>query len=282
MSRIFRFINFLWLISLILIRPSYANKAERLVVIGGTLTEIVFSLGAGESVVGVDATSVYPTATKDIKNLGYRQGISLEGVLSLKPNLVLASSKLTPKELIKQLKDLGVKTVVVKEDDSFESAKEKIKEIAEVLSKNKEGIQLLEKLQNDLNSIEENEKLANLKVLFVYARGGNRVFLSGKETSAHEMIKLSGAKNAFSSVVGFRPITTEALVKGNPDVIVMLKSGEASLKTAENSIWSLPGVAMTTAGKNKNLILVDDLSFMGFGPRSANELLKFKKSLLSL
>lgn len=251
---------------------------ERIVSIGGTLTEILFELGMGDKLVAIDATSIYPQdKTKDIKNLGYKQSISMEGIVSLNPDLVLASSKLAPKKLLQDLKKLKVNVVVVEEKDSFESAKNKISIVAKSVSKVNQGKALIANLEKDFQKArqtvsDENEK----KLIFIYARGGNRVFLSGAKTAAHEMMTLAGAQNAFSQVEGFKPITTESLIKGNPDAIVMLKSGMESLKDP----WSaIKGIEHTNAGKNKKIIVVDDSAFLGFGPRSAKELLSLSEEV---
>lgn len=260
----------------------YTFAQNRIVSIGGTLTEIVFELGLGEKIVGIDATSVFPEEkVKNIKNLGYRQSISMEGIVSLNPDIVLASTKLTPQPLIDSLKKLKVNLVVVKEEDTFESAKEKIKVVANKLNRAEKGKTLISKLEKELSVAKEkaSNKEIKKKLVFIYARGGNRIFLSGSETAADKMIQLAGAKNAFDQVKGFKPITTEALIESNPDAVVMLKSGKDSLK---NPWSSIKGIEHTTAGKNKNMILVDDLSFLGFGPRSASELIEFSKKIHNL
>ncbi len=254
---------------------------ERIVSLGGTLTEIIFELGAGDRVVGVDATSIYPQETEKLTNLGYRQSINLEGIVSLKPDLVIASSKLVPKKLINDLKKLKVNVLVVQEKDTIENARFKIKRISKALNKVTEGKKILTRLNEDVERVRERLAKTNKqkkKLVFIYARGGNRVFLSGENTAAHEMIRLAGAKNAFSGVEGFKPVTAEALMKSNPDAIIMLKSGKESLE----NIWSIKGVEHTKAGKAKKVILVDDLAFLEFGPRSGNELFKFSQAIQKL
>ena len=88
------------------------------------------------------------------------------------------------------------------------------------------------------------------------------------------MMELSGAKNSFSTFEGYKPVSTEALIMGNPDAIIMLNRGISSLK---NGPWKIKGLSQTTAGKKQNLIAVDDLAFLGFGPRSASELIRVIK-----
>ena len=259
---------------------SLSNHAyERIISLGGTLTEIVYALGEGEKVVGVDMSSIYPQAATKVEQLGYRQNISLEGIISLKPDLILASSKMVTPDLLSQLKKLKLNVISVKEEDSFESAREKITLIAKTLNHQDKGKALISKIDADLTELKKINAQGTKKVIFIYARGGNRVYLSGNDTPAHKMIELSGVTNAFDQVKGFKPITSESLVMSNPQAIIMLKSGAESLK---DGVWSIKGLDQTIAGKNKKLILADDSAFLGFGPRSSEVLLKFKKEVQSI
>ncbi len=261
----------------ILILSTQIAYAKKIVSLGGTMTEIIFALGDGDKIVGVDSTSVHPKKALSLTQLGYRQNISIEGIASLKPDLVFASSLLAPKAVIEKLKTLGVEVHVIPELNSFESAKNKVKAIAAVLKKVDEGKRLITKMERELNKVTQlvkNNK--KTKLAFIYARGGNRLFLAGKETAAHSMIKMSGGENTFASFDGYKPVSTEALIMGNPDAIIMLKRGVSSLK---NGPWKIKGVDQTSAGKKQNLIVVDDLAFLGFGPRSASELIHLVQSI---
>jgi iron complex transport system substrate-binding protein len=249
---------------------------ERIVSIGGTLTEIIYELGQGKKIVGRDATSYFPKEVLEIPSLGYRQSINLEGIVSLKPDLIIASKKLTPNGLITQLRKLKLKIVTIKEEDNFESAREKIRKVSKVLNEVQKGNELIRELDKDLIKVKNlKKKLSKLnqapkKLMFIYARGGNRIFLSGKKTVPHVMMTHAGFKNGFSEIEGFKPITTESLVTANPDAIILLKKGAESLK---EGVWKIKGLSLTNAGKKKNLMIMDDLSFMSFGPRSGAQLI---------
>tara|TARA_B100000927_G_scaffold246700_1_gene209722 strand:+ start:279 stop:1118 length:840 start_codon:yes stop_codon:yes gene_type:complete len=263
-------------IALIFSQFTYAApKYQKIISLGGTITEIIFALNEGAKIIGVDNTSVYPKEALKLTKLGYRQNISLEGIVSLKPDIVFASSLLAPKAIIDKLKTLGIEVIVVPELNNFDSAKKKVEIISTALNKKKDGQKIISIIDSDIQEIKElNKKNSKIKLAFIYARGGNRLFLAGKETGAHSMMKLSGAKNSFSTFDGYKPVSTEALIMGNPDAIIMLNRGISSLK---NGPWKIKGLSQTTAGKKQNLIAVDDLAFLGFGPRSASELIRVIK-----
>ena len=67
---------------------------ERIITIGGTATELVFALGAGEKVVAVDQSSVFPEEIKSLPQIGYIRAISAEGVLALKPTKIITTSEI--------------------------------------------------------------------------------------------------------------------------------------------------------------------------------------------
>ena len=92
------------------------------------------------------------------------------------------------------------------------------------------------------------------------------VQVSGKGTQAHSMIALAGAKNAVTSFEGFRPLTSEALVAANPEVILIPTRALESLG-GENGLLRIPGVALTEAGKKRRIVAMDDLLLLGFSSR---------------
>ncbi len=262
----------LFLFTLFLIsKPLYAF--DRIVSIGGSITETLYALGEGEKIVGVDATSIYPQEAKEKAQLGYRHAINIEGILSLKPDIIFASDKYLNDALARKLKTLELNLVLIKEEESKEGIISKIQILGKTVSKMNLAEKLINKIEKDfLKAKSLQPEINDKKVVFIYARGGNRIFLSGKKTPAHKMIKLAGVTNSFSKVEGFKPITAESLLLSNPDAIVMLKSGAKSLKDGP---WSIKGLSKTKAGKNKSLIVVDDLAFLGFGPRTGESLIDF-------
>ncbi len=67
------------------------TAAERIVVAGGSLTELIYAMGAGKRVVGVDETTSYPPETAKLPHIGYWKQLSSEGILSLRPDSVITA-----------------------------------------------------------------------------------------------------------------------------------------------------------------------------------------------
>jgi iron complex transport system substrate-binding protein len=95
--------------------PVPANDASRLAISGGSLTEIVYLLGADAQIVAVDRTSNYPVAATKLPSIGYVRNLSAEGILSVEPTLILAEDDTGPPIVLEQLRKTGVEIAVVPE-----------------------------------------------------------------------------------------------------------------------------------------------------------------------
>lgn len=253
--------------------------AKRIVSLSGTITEVLFALEANDQLVAVDVTSTYPTNTEKLPNLGHVRGVTAESILAVKPtDVVCFEDELNP-QLKQQLEAAKVNVVVLKRDFSVASTKKVIAEIAEWLGEKDKGAELVAKIDTDLKKATELSKKP--KVLFVYARGAGTLMVAGDNTQMTEMIRLAGGQNAVSGFADFKPLTAEAVVAANPDVILMFDSGKSSLSDA-GGVLGIPGVKSTTAGKNNAVITMDGQLLSGFGPRVGIAISTLNKELNSL
>jgi iron complex transport system substrate-binding protein len=230
--------------------------------LGGSVTEIVFALGAGDKVVGVDSSSVYPEEATQLPQVGYQRQLAAEGVLALNPTLILATTEAGPPEAIVQLKDSGVTVLILPAEESVEGAKAKIRGLAQALSLADKGEALIQKMEAELAEAERLQAQVNSKpkVIFIYARGPGAVNVAGVETAADAMIRLAGGVNAVQDYEGYKPLTAEAAVAATPDVLLLLSRGLESLGGQE-ALLKQPGLAQTPAGQNGRVIAMDDLSY---------------------
>lgn len=245
-----------------------AAKAERIVSIGGPVTEIVYALGAGANVVAVDTSSVYPEAATKLPQVGYQRALSAEGVLSLKPTLILASTEAGPPPVVAQIQASGIPFVMSPADHCVAGAKAKIDSIAKALGREKEGAALGATIDRKVAAIGARWKseAQRPKVLFIYARGAGTMSIAGTKTAADAVIALAGGVNAVTAYEGYKPMTPEALVAATPDVILIPGRGLESIGGKEGLLGQ-PGVALTPAGKSGRVVVMDDLLLLGFGPR---------------
>jgi iron complex transport system substrate-binding protein len=244
------------------------TEAERILPLGGSVTEIVYALGEGERVVGVDASSVYPEAATEKPDVGYYRQLSAEGVLSLNPDLILALEGTGPPAVLDQLRSADVRVETIADEPTVEGAKQKIRRVAELLGRVDAGNELIAEMERQLaeaRTLREDAD-ATPRVLFIYARGSGTMNVAGSGTSAEAMIELAGAENALAGIDGFKPLTAEAVVEAEPDVILMLTRGLDSVGGVEG-VLEQPGIELTPAGENRRIVAMDDLLMLGFGPR---------------
>ena len=256
------------------------NNSSRIVTLGGTITEIVFALGAGERVVGVDASSSFPKAVNQLPKVAYHRRLSAEGVLSLTPTLIIATTEAGPPEAIQQLKSAGVTVLVLPHEPTVEGAIAKIERIAAELDVQARGATLIQTLKKELRQVQSSipHTAAQAKVLFLYARGQGTLMVAGQDTSADTMIGLAGGINAIRGYSGYKPLTSEAAVAAVPDVILLMDSGLDSIGGAQG-LWQLPGLALTPAGQQGRVLSMDGLFLLGFGPRLGQAALALNKAL---
>ena len=241
-----------------------SQAQRRIVSLNGTVTEVVCALGFEKLLVGVDVTSTYPASVQKLPKVGHNRNISAEPVLALQPDLILATSNFLAPSVIGQFNATGVKTVVLQQEYSVEGTKKLIREIAAALQATEKGAALCKQLDQQQQALKVIPQ--SKKVLFIYARGAGTMMVAGQETPLDKIITLAGAQNAANGFKDFKPLTTEALVAANPDVILLFDSGLESVGGV-NGLLKVPGVPQTTAGKQQKIIAMDGQFLSGFGPR---------------
>ena len=102
-----------------------AVAQDRIVSVGGDITEIIYPLGAGDRIVATDSTSVYPAAANDTPKVGYLRRLSAEGVLSVEPDLILISGAARPAEAVAQIRASGVRIIEMEPDYTIDGIKER-------------------------------------------------------------------------------------------------------------------------------------------------------------
>lgn len=248
-----------------LINHSFAN--ERIVVAGGSLTEIVFALGAGDQVVGVDKTSSYPEKAKQLPQIGYWKLLNIEGILSLNPTLFITLEDAEPDNIISQVSQAKVDVLPLKRvPGTIELLYENIEKISTKLNKQTEGQQLTNKIKNNLAQIQHKISThpQKVKVLFLMSMGGTNS-VAGKNTTADALIEIAGGEN-LAKHNSFKSYTAESLIAMNPEVI-LLNSHSISQLGGLDKVNTIPGITETSAFKNHRIVTIDDSYLFGIGPR---------------
>ncbi|PRC93626.1 ABC-type hemin transport system periplasmic component [Solimicrobium silvestre] len=240
--------------------------AARVISIGGSMTEIVYLLGAEKELVAVDSTSQFPAAASKLPQIGYQRSLSTEGILALRPDLVLATADAGPPVVLKQLQQVGVKLNQAQVQHTAENVLEKIRLISHAL--NLPSTSLEQQFQRQWQSTKTKvaEYGSHPKVLFILDHSGTSSMIAGDQTAAQAMIDYAGGSNAVRGVTGYKPLTAEAVIMAAPAVILISQEGLDAIGGVDK-LLQRPGLSMTPAGKTRRIVVMDAAYLLGFGPR---------------
>jgi iron complex transport system substrate-binding protein len=266
-----RYLGLLVSAALALSGSAAAGDASRIVSIGGAVTEILYALGADKNIVGVDSTSVYPQrALTEKPNVGYMRQLSAEGVLGLRPSLILASEGSGPRETIAVLKAAQVPIIVVPDVFSGEGIIEKVRVVANAVGATERGACIADAVRGDLDQLGKlrGQVTRPKRVMFVLSIVGGRAMVSGKHTAADGIIAMAGGVNAVTDYEGYKTLTDEAIIAARPDIVLTIERGGPN-PVGPRELFGLPAFSATPAAAKSSFIAMDGLYLLGFGPRTA-------------
>ncbi|MGW4698087.1 heme/hemin ABC transporter substrate-binding protein [Kitasatospora cineracea] len=254
-------------------RQVTVTSAERIIPLNGSLAELVFSLGLGDRAVARDVSTTFEQAAK-LPVITQAHEVSAEGVLSLRPTVVLADRSTGPAEAVEQIRAAGVPLIVLDDAKRLDDIGPRIDAVAAALGVPEAGAQLKERTRQQIAEVRAQLPAAGAarpKVAFLYLRGSASVFLlGGPDSGAPSLIEAAGGEDAGTAarLTGdFTPLTSEALVKAAPDAILVMTKGLQSVGGVDGML-KLPGVAQTPAGLDRRIISVDDGRLLSYGPRT--------------
>ncbi len=262
--------------------PVTITSIDRVIPLNGEITEIMFELGLGDKVAGADISSTYPPQVSKLPSIGYQRTLSAEAILALKPTLVIGNENAGPQPVIDQIRSAGVPILIFKYEATLATIPDKITLIASALGVPAQGTALVAKLQKDITTAKALAASATSKpkVAFLNLRGPGTQQIWGKGFPSDEMIVAAGAVDAatVAGIDGSKPITAEALVTAQPDVILTTTTALEGTGGI-NGLLQIPGIAQTPAGENKRVLAYEDQYLLGMGPRAGQALIELVRAL---
>lgn len=245
----------------------------------GSLAATVWGLGLGDSLVGRDMSTTFP-GTEDLPVVtSGAHAVNAESVLALRPTLVLTDGSIGPRDVLEQLRESGVAVVFLPNEASLEGAVQLARDTAAALGAPDTGELLAERIATQIAEVRAQiDALApsapddRVRVVFLYLRGASGIYyLFGAESGADRLITALGARDVAAELgwEGMRPMTDEAMIQADPDVVLVMTDGLASAGGVDGLLEAKPALALTTAGQNRRIIDMEDGEVLGFGPRSA-------------
>lgn len=245
---------------------------SRIVSLSGDFSEIVWELGLGDNLVGVDLSSVYPRdEMRALPKIGVEFRLLTEPILVLEPTVVIGDVDASPQSVIEQLRAAGVPVVIFPRFAGVDAPAEKIRETARVLGVPDTGERVAAAVEADLaevlalaQGVEERPRVA-----VVYVARPDTILLLGDGSLLDGLLAAVGAEDVapLAGADGMVPFTAEAIVQAAPDVIITGSRGIDALDGLDGFL-ALPGIAQTPAGRDRAVLVYDDLYLLGLGPRT--------------
>jgi iron complex transport system substrate-binding protein len=252
--------------------------AQRVVSLAASNTEILFAIGAGDKVIGRDEFSDYPEAAKSIPSVGGSMGeYSMETILALRPDLVLAAEINTP-EQVKALEDLGLTVYYLSNPATIEEMYGNLEIVAQLTGE--DPTKLTDSLKARVEAVDEKiAPLSSRPAVFyeIDATDPGKPYTYGPGTFGDLLIQRAGGFNVGSSLKDPYPqISLEEIVVANPSIIVL---GDSMWGVTPESVAARPGWDVIDAVKNNQIFPFDDNLISRPGPRLVDGLEELAKLL---
>jgi iron complex transport system substrate-binding protein len=257
-----------------------AAKPARIVAIGPAVSETVAALGAADSLVAVDSSSVYPPALRGLPQVGYMRALSAEGVLSLNPGVLLISADAGPPAALKQLRGTGLPVVVMPDGHSPATVMESVRRVGAAIGAPDAAEALARRIGEEFAALERalQARTATPRVLFVLANTADSLMAAGRDTAAAAIIALAGGTLATDGHAGYKPVTAEGAVASRPDVILLPSHGVAAMGGLDRALKA-PQIALTPAGRSGRVVVMETTYLLGFGPRAPRAAAELARAL---
>lgn len=256
-----------------------AELPQRWVSAGGALSEWISALGGESKLVGVDTTSQHPESLKALPSIGYQRQLSAEGVLSLRPQILVGTEEMGPPPVLSQIRSAGVQVELFSAQPDLATLQGNLQRLGKLLGAESQASQLTATYQQVLEQQKIRVTRAQLTqpspgVLLLLGHAGSKPLIAGKDTVADWLLQRAGGHN-LATHTGYKPFSNESLVSLDPDVLVFADralSGDAARAALfkENPI-----LASTRAAKDGRVIELDPTLLVGgLGPRLPESLKK--------
>lgn len=245
---------------------------QRWISSGGSLSEWVVALGGESRLVGVDSTSQHPESLRALPSIGYQRQLAAEGMLTLRPDMLIGSEEMGPPPVLAQLRGAGVLVEMLSSKADLSSLQASLQRIGTLLGKPQRADQAFAAYQQRLQQqadwlVTAQRQQAVPGVLLLLGHAGGSPMAGGKDTSADWLIERAGGRN-LATHNGFKALSTEALLALDPEVVIIADrslSGDAA-RTA--LLQQNPALAATRAARNQRLLMLDPTLLVGgLGPR---------------
>ncbi|MBF98101.1 MAG: ABC transporter substrate-binding protein [Owenweeksia sp.] len=257
------------------------TTGQRIICLAKQYNEIMYALGAEKNLVAVDLSSTYPPEIRELTTVGYHRALSAEGILSMKPDLIIHDNNVGPEHVMRQLEELKIpmKTFGDYEQD-IAGTQKLMREMGAYFGKEDKAEELSNRLEKDMDKALEGRKAYSdtPKVVVIHFGRASNIYLTvTRASTAGKMIEWAGGEIAIDGERGMRHLSSpELIAQANPDVILLTDFGYDRLGS-QQKIEELPGVSGTNAARNERIYRVEEHDLIYLGPRTGKNVLKLRE-----
>jgi len=249
-----------------------SDRGPRVVCVSKQINEFMFDIHAESVLVARDLTSIYPAAITKLPSVGYHRALSAEGIISMRPTMLLTDGNLGPDAVVAQVKKVGIPVLVLAPGSSADSAQLLMQRLGREFHHEAQADTIVAAWRRDMASaLADSARWASdhpPRVLVMHFGQIANDYLGLKRGStADQLIRWAGGVNAIDSTGGMLRLTPELIAKAAPDIIIATDVGFDRVGSAEK-FAALPGVSLTPAGRAGKVYRIDEGELMYFSPRT--------------
>lgn len=246
-------------LALLLSIGARAESSARIISTDAGVTDVLVALGVADELAGVDVTSHLPVSLK-VARVGYHRTLSAEGLMSLKPSLIIGSDHMGPPEVVSFIEKSDVNLVRLPTARTTEQLRENISQIGGLVRQKEKADELLGRVDSAETILSLQQLNANTKVAFLLQMDGRSLRLAGSNTTGNDVITLLGGDN-IANHSAYQAVSPEALLNLAPDVIIVAGRGNSD-SLVEDLLENNPLLAHTPAVANANISEIDGRSIV--------------------
>ena len=259
------------------------HSGQRVVCVSKQINEYLYAIDAESILVARDLTSIYPPQITTLPSVGYHRALSAEGIISMRPTMLLTDGNLGPAAVVDQVKKVGIPVVTMNPGSSPDSAQALMIRLGKEFHHEHAADSVIAKWNSDMATALADSatwsKGPKPRVLVMhFGQIANDYLAIKRGTPADQVIRWAGGENAIDSVGGMLRLTPELIAKAAPDIIIATDVGYDRVGSPDK-FAALPGVSLTPAGRAKRIYRVDESEVMYYGPRTPGSLEKIEKWL---
>ncbi|MFA5294800.1 MAG: helical backbone metal receptor [Methanoregulaceae archaeon] len=259
---------------------SIESPPQRIISLAPSNTEILFALDLGDRVVGVTEFCNYPAEALDKQKVGGYSTVSIEKVIALKPDLIVASYG-NGESLLANLRSFGY-PVIALHPETLAGVLDNIRLIGNAAGVDEDAARLVNDLEERIDAVQVSTMgQGGARPTVAHVIWNDPIYVSGNGTFQDELIRLAGGENAFSHLDGWQTIGIEDFILADPDVLIV--NTGTGMGGGEDTIAQFfrndPRFSRVTAIRTNQVHLIDTDTVDRAGPRIVDALEQFAEDI---